>query len=483
MASPYLNKTPMNSIDTHDVQGLITKGYASLPACRFVLLAVNNKGLVKKWLKGIAEEVTHSSASYETAALNIAFTFDGLKELGLPAESMETFPLEFEDGMTTAHKQLFLGDFGTSAPSTWEWGGKQNDPVHILLMIYAASEEILSGLYAKHETQFANCGLTEHKQLDTTVLIKRKEHFGFHDGIAQPTIEGLNRKDIAENTVATGEFILGYKNSYGQYPPTPMVAETTGDSKLLAAATETGMRDLGKNGSYLVFRQMEQDVALFWDYMEKATCSNDKGNTNEMIKLASKMVGRWPGGSPISLCPDKDEESMENHDDFGYRHTDGDGLKCPIGAHIRRTNPRDSLDTSHKASVGISNKHRILRRGRSYGKPVCESLDPVEILRAKNITGTRGLHFICVNTDISRQFEFIQNAWVNSPKFLSLYDERDPIIGNNHGPESESKDGIFSTPTNGLRKRHTDVPQFVTVKGGAYFFMPGIKALTFLSSI
>ena len=483
MAKTYI-KNIMTTIETHDVQGLITKGYASLPACVFVLLEIQDKAAVKKWLKEIAVEVTHSSAKYDHFALNIAFTFDGLKSLGLPAASLDTFPLEFEDGMTTRHKQLFLGDFGESAPINWELGGRQNEPVHILLMIYAASDELLTDIYQKHQSHFSKNGLREHKQLETVVLTKRKEHFGFHDGIAQPTIEGLNRQDVPENTVPAGEFILGYKNSYGQYTNSPMVPEATGNGKILPQAEEAGMRDLGKNGSYLVFRQMEQDVQLFWDYMEKATCSHDNGNTNDMIKLASKMVGRWPSGAPISECPEKDVESMENHDKFGYMHSDREGLKCPIGAHIRRTNPRDSLDTTtHKESIAVSNKHRILRRGRSYGKPVCDTLDPVEILKVEHVEGKRGLHFICINADINRQFEFIQNAWVNSPKFLNLYEERDPIIGNNLNPESETKDGVFSIPTNGLRKRYNDVPQFTTIKGGAYFFMPGIKALTYLSTI
>ena len=141
------------------------------------------------------------------------------------------------------------------------------------------------------------------------------------------------------------------------------------------------------------------------------------------------------------------------------------------------------MDMNIKASVEIANKHRILRRGRSYGKPVCKSLNPVDILSSEDFEGERGLHFICFNTDISRQFEFIQNAWVNNPKLSNLYNERDPIIGNNHHPEDENKTGVFSMPMSGLRKRYTDVPEFVTVKGGAYFFMPGLKALTYLSSI
>jgi Dyp-type peroxidase family len=473
----------MTNLETNDIQGLITKGYSNLPACKFLLLQITDKDAAKKWLKNIVSDVTHSNAKHDTTAINIAFTFDGLKALGLSAASLDSFPLEFEDGMATAHKQLFLGDFGDNAPANWDWGGKQSEAVHILLLLYAATDAQLVALYSAHAAQFATCGLKEQKQFPTTVLEKRKEHFGFHDGIAQPTIDGLNRQDVATNTVAPGEFILGYKNSYDQYPDTPMVA-ASGDNNMLSQAAISGMLDLGKNGSYLVFRQIEQDVEMFWDYMEKASNSSDSSDPHEMIKLAAKMVGRWPGGAPVTTCPDKEIPKSNDQDNFAYRSDeDGSGLKCPMGAHIRRTNPRDSLDTLPHQSIEISNKHRILRRGRSYGEPVCKSLDPQEILKQKNIEGKRGLHFICINTNISRQFEFIQNAWVNNPQFLTLYNERDPIIGNNMNPESDTTDGNFSVPSTGLRKKYTAIPRFTTVKGGAYFFLPGIKALTYLATM
>ena len=471
----------MEKIETHDIQGLIIKSYSSLAASNFLLLQIKNKDAVKKWLQKLLPDITRADEKPTVSAQNIAFTYNGLQELSLPAEVLDTFPLELEDGMTTAHKQLFLGDFGSSAPDNWEWGGSKNEAVHIVLMIYAADDIILNELYLKHKEQFENNGLHEIKRLETAVLSKRKEHFGFHDGIAQPTIQGLDRVDSPGNTVAAGEFILGYKNSYDQYPDTPMITSEKSAGKL-PEAQEGGMLDIGKNGSYLVFRQMEQDVELFWKYMEKVTGENSKADAYEMIKLAAKMVGRWPSGAPVCLCPDKDDEEMENKDSFAYRAGDSEGLKCPIGSHIRRTNPRDAMDADKHASVQIANKHRILRRGRSYGKPVCESLDPKDILTSKNFEGERGLHFICFNTDISRQFEFIQNAWVNNPKLSNLYNERDPVIGNNLHPEDATQIGVFSIPMNGLRTRYTDVPQFVTVKGGAYFFMPGLKALAFLSA-
>lgn len=472
----------MNNIETHDIQGIIIKGYASLPACTYLLLGIQQPQQARQWLKQLLPQVTPAHEKPAQQALNIAFTYQGLQALGLPAQTLDSFPIELEDGMTTSHKQLFLGDFDTSAPEHWQWGGPGNTPVHVLLMLYAIDEPVLQTLQQQQVQQLAGSGMVIIQELDTTVLSQRKEHFGFRDGIAQPTIEGLRRQDAPENTVAPGEFILGYPNSYSQYPDTPLVTESA-NSRLLPEATHPGMRDLGKNGSYLVFRQMEQDVQLFWEYVRAATAEEGNTNADEMIKLAAKMVGRWPSGAPICLAPDKDDSSMENMDSFAYRAHDSTGLKCPIGSHIRRTNPRDAMDADLKTSIEVSNKHRILRRGRSYGKPVCESLHPNDILNAQNFEGERGLHFICFNASIARQFEFIQNAWVNNHKLFNLNNERDPLIGNNHHPEDDYKTGFFSTPQNGLRKRYTNIPSFVTVKGGAYFFMPGLKALSYLSAL
>ncbi len=189
------------------------------------------------------------------------------------------------------------------------------------------------------------------------------------------------------------------------------------------------------------------------------------------------------GGSPIVICPDQEMDEYNNTNKFEYRKEDEGGLKCPYASHIRRSHPRDALDTSKSASIKIANKHRLLRRGRSFGTPVTETMNPRDILKVEEVTGERGLHFICFNADLGRQFEFIQNAWTNNPKFNGLVDERDPISGNHHHPENKKMTGTFTVPEKlGIRRRFTDVPEFVNVKGGSYFFMPGINAIKYLSN-
>jgi deferrochelatase/peroxidase EfeB len=195
------------------------------------------------------------------------------------------------------------------------------------------------------------------------------------------------------------------------------------------------------------------------------------------LRLASKMVGRWPGGAPLALAPDKDDVALADANGFGYHEHDRMGTHCPIGSHIRRANPRDSLDPDpgSQSSFAINRRHRILRRGREYGT----QLTPEEALAAGAESGSdeRGIHFICLNANIARQFEFVNHTWLNDPKFAGLYDDADPLVG-----PSEPYGGTFTIQTEAVRERVTTVPRFVSVKGGAYFFLPGITALRWLGA-
>ncbi|MEL7003428.1 MAG: peroxidase, partial [Bacteroidota bacterium] len=188
-------------------------------------------------------------------------------------------------------------------------------------------------------------------------------------------------------------------------------------------------------------------------------------------------------------CPVQPEDQYQNFDNFGYANDDFDGFKCPIGAHIRRTNPRDNFlrnstgdkEKDIEKSQMFMKRFRILRRGRAYGEPVVSSMKPHDMLNSEVEDTGRGLHFLCFNTNIGRQFELIQQTWVNNPKFAGLYEDPDPIIGY---PEimGEGATTTFTEQAKPIRKKVKGIPRFVEVKGGAYFFMPGIKALKFLSS-
>jgi len=224
-------------------------------------------------------------------------------------------------------------------------------------------------------------------------------------------------------------------------------------------------------------RQIEQDVLAFWQFVR------DKAHKLDMspILLASKMVGRWPNGAPLVRAPREETAGLEQFDAFGYAEHDPEGHACPFGAHIRRANPRDALVPGERESAQITKTHRLIRRGRSYGEPIHEPLDPSIFLSkldalAATAGGERGLHFLCFNTNIQRQFEFVQQTWINSPKFMGQHDSSDPIASPTDG-------GAFEVPGFPARRRVTDMKSFVRIRGGAYFFMPGLRALRSIAEL
>ena len=309
-----------------------------------------------------------------------------------------------------------------------------------------------------------------------------KEHFGFHDGIAQPKIDGLkdDGSDAAEPAdIPAGEVILGYPNAYGKIPLSPIINKGQGKRHLWTSAADDARlaraRDFGLNGSYVVIRQLEQDVKAFWENIDERTGRDPHARK----QLAAKMVGRWPNGaSLIEYERAEPTEAPEELNAFTYL-ADLNGDKCPLGAHIRRTHPRDGLIPDPAESLRVSARHRMVRRGRTYGEPLSESFDPDEILKAKaDPSPERGLYFICFNTDLSRQFEFVQSAWMNNPKFNGLYGDPDAVIGPcTKAPRDEQRCFTVQAP---LRTRHLELKQFVTTVGGCYLFMPGFRAMHYL---
>jgi Dyp-type peroxidase family len=474
----------MKTVENQDIQGFILKGYGKMRATRYYLLRVEDNNLAKKWLDKICNEISDGNHKPETTCLNIAFTHPGLEALGLAPETLRNFAREFREGMATPHRNRLLGDEGSNHPDEWRWGGNAKGDrcdeknIHILLMVFAIEPAVLNAFCKELETDFLAQGLSIVTPLDGQLLEDNKVHLGFRDGISQPVIEGTHMEGPKENTVATGEFLLGYKNEYGVYPDTPFVTVKQGDLSLLPLdAGGSGLKDLGNNGSYLVFRQMEERVDLFWSYINEKTKNQDgQINIDESIKLAAKMIGRWPSGAPMALYPDADPGGMNNENNFGYTE-DKSGLKCPFGSHLRRNNPRDAFeDNSAKRSIKLTKKHRIIRRGRSYGEPLVSS--PTD----HKPVGEIGLHFMCFNADIAGQFEFIQHTWANFPRFQNLYNDPDPIIGVQelNGEDIQQNFTVQAEPIN---KCVMDLQRFVTVRGGAYFFFPSIAAIKYLSTI
>jgi Dyp-type peroxidase family len=439
-----------------DVQGLVARGYSTLKAARFLLLGLDDGDAARRWLGSMVDTVTAGEERPEGRAVNVAFTGEGLARLGLAPAVLAQFPNELVSGMTTEHRRRILGDRGPDAPENWDWGGPQTPGIGAVLLLYARDDVELARLVGEQSAALSDAGIQAVHQLETSDL-DGFEPFGFRDGISQPIVEGLSKSGPPGQTVKTGEFVLGYENEHGKLTDEPLLELAGG---------------IGRNGTYLVLRQLRQDVRGFWRFIDSATA-----NDEEMVRLASRMVGRWPGGASLTLSPDGDDPALAEENDFGYHAADADGARCPIGSHVRRSNPRDSLDPrpGTARSLAINRRHRILRRGREYG----QLLTPSEALSApaRGEEPERGLHFICVNANIARQFEFVQHTWANNPKFAGLYDDSDPLTG-----PSQPFGGTFTVQANGVRSRLTTVPRFISVKGGAYFFLPGLRALRTLAA-
>jgi deferrochelatase/peroxidase EfeB len=485
-----------------DIQGFITSGYGHLKYAAYLFLTFTSGENARKWIARVIPSITSARSWPTTArgervkpasALNVAFTAAGLEALNLPQNVLCTFPAEFQEGIAADHRSRILGDTEESAPSEWELGAPAQPPLHALVFAHATSTAGLEQLCRSQRALMAHTegGVAEISGSMQSGYRPDGDHepFGFHDGVGQPKIAG-----ISADGVPTGEFILGYPNHYSVVPPTPVVPAALDAANALPALgnpyhASANVRDLGANGSFVVYRKLRQDVAGFWQFMKReAVRATGREDPAFMVWLASRFVGRWPSGTALMIAPDADRAELRDRNDFLYG-SDPDGRACPIGAHIRRTNPRDDLKPyPAKASLSMSEAHRLLRRARVFGPPL---FDPELLLDHSSIDDRllpaiaddgqpRGIHFFCVNASIRSQFEFVQQTWCNNPRFGGLSASKDPLVGDNDRTgEASSHLMIPGTP----RDHHTAaLPRFVTVKAGAYLFMPSLKALRFLST-
>ncbi len=498
MSSPPTLSKLIPKEDRADIQGFITSGFGHLPCGAYLFLRFEEKLAGKNWLKQLHRAVTTAVTwrarpggpkQKPAQTVNVAFAMDGLRQLGLPESCAGTFPAEFLRGMASAEAARNLGDTGKGAPENWELGGRNNAEIHAVLILHSPTESILKTQCEEFEANlsgFPGVGIVSRQ-----VGIRPssgKEPFGFHDGISQPEIQGIKGTGIR-----TGEFILGYENEYGLISQGPVLSASDDPLRLLPDASNPylkGLRDFGLNGTYVVYRKLEQDVAGFWQFMQQES-QRRLGQPDAMFMtgLAAKMIGRWPSGAPLVLAPERDNPSLREANDFLYAKSDPIGQRCPFGAHIRRSNPRDQLLPAAPAeSLHMTARHRILRRGKPYGAPLFDLsvLDRTTdaqalncILNLKADGQARGIHFLGINANIKSQFEFVQQVWGNNPHFNGLTDNPDPLTGNQGDPEDS---GSMLIPSRGLDERTSRLPRLITTRGGAYLFMPSLRALSWLAA-
>lgn len=469
----------MEQLELSEIQGFLVKNYLEMPFSNYYLLEIDNPEKAKIYLQKIAREITSVDQAVNDYYLNIGFTAAGLSEIGLHEKNLKSFIREFREGMVTPHRQRLLGDHDSSDPLKWNWGGPANQPVHLILMIFVPSEESLHSHHAELLEKFSENGLKLTWVLRADTFPDKKEHFGFREGISQPVIIGSGVEGLERDEIKPGEFVLGYRNEYDVHPDTPLVKEVQGNLKMLPLDPDgSDQRDLGRNGTYFVLRQLKENVDGFWNFLNEKT-KNEDGSLNplESTRLAAKMMGRWPSGAPLVKFPDEDPGVLTDDNDFVYIETDKLGLKCPFGSHTRRANPRDNFEESKpEESLKLTRKHRIMRRTRSYGEKFTATATqhtPIDEV---------GVLFGCFNADINRQFEFIQYTWASYPKFKQLYADPDPFIGVKENP-AEGVVQQFTIPTETHNKYVDGLKSFVTVRGGAYFFFPSITTIEYLSTI
>jgi deferrochelatase/peroxidase EfeB len=560
-------------IELDDIQGLLRFGFKHHTEAVFLLLQVRDAAAARRWLAQVEVTSSVSRDPLPTTVLQVALTSAGMRALGVDADVVGGFSEEFLEGMAgDPNRARRLGDVDSNAPDRWDWGSGSRVP-HVAVLLYALPGN-LEGFQQNIEAQCA-AGFELLYRLPTADM-GGVEPFGFADGLSQPELDWQRMLPAADeeqlsyrSSSCLGEFVLGYPNEYGLYTPRPLLDAGRDPSGSLPRAEDSpDSADLGRNGTYLVIRQLRQDVRGFWQAMDKRA----GGVSAARERLAAQMVGRTLIGEPVVLEASADVSDAARasavgttarsgagagasagagpgtsatlrasaagadasvavgsggsagagpgtgaaprasavgadasaaagtrtgpDNDFTYE-ADPEGHQCPIGAHIRRANPRNAdlppgrigvvswlirtlgFSSSARAlDLAASTRfHRLLRRGREYGV----RLTPTEALSAP--AAQSGLQFICLNANIQRQFEFVQGAWLMSTKFNGLHEESDPLLGNRLPGTAGTRCDYFSMPqADGPTQRLEGLPQFVTVAGGAYFFLPGIRGLRFLAA-
>ena len=442
-------------LDLSDVQGLVVRGY-TMPNARHLVLRVDSaadaRGFLGSLVDGTPDRPQVTTAVPWTqkpdCCLNLSLTPAGLRALGVPAESMTTFPEDFLQG--AAARAEIVGDVGPSDPS--QWRPVFTDPgFHLLLSLFASSPQALERATLDLLAGSAP-GLTELDRLDAALLPARVDHFGYVDGISQPTIDQAPPTGPPDSlpTSPTGAFLLGHPSQF------------TGFSYPVPAPDA-----LGRNGSFAAFRMLAQDVDAFSEMLAEQSAVT--GLSEEY--LAAKLCGRWRNGTPLVLASGTDRPAplaMEALNDFDYvgDFADERGERCPLGSHIRRMYPRGS-----EVAGGGPHKRRIVRRGLTYGPPH----DPHRPRDGQE----RGVLGLFIGVSLTDQFEFLMAEWAGDGLFA-------PGLGRSQDPFLATRDGAvnsFRLPVPGGRTELTGLPRVVTTRGGAYCFIPSVTAIRHLATL
>ncbi len=445
-----MNRGAAASLELDDIQSGVLRPRPSPYAAAYILFRFDDGRSGRELLGRIAAVVAAAAHPSSPAAdadtwVSVALTHHGLRAVGLPQRSLDSFAWELRQGM--AARARALGDVGESAPERWERPLGTPD-VHVVLTAVSPDRARLESALARaHDAYRVIPGVEVVWRQDCHALSTCREPFGYRDGISHPAVEGsgIPGTNRHEPPLKAGEFVLGYPDETGSLPPMPWPDA------------------LGRNGTYVAFRKLHQRVAAFRRYL-----AANEATPEEQERLAAKMMGRWRSGAPLARCPLHDDPALgadpERNNDFLYGD-DPIGYATPPGSHVRRANPRDAQ------VAGVARLHRMIRRGTAYGPELPEGV-------LEDDGADRGIMFAFVGAHLGRQFEFVQSEWINGGSFLGLADDvKDPIAGSNDGS------GRFTVPTRPVPRRRSGLPPFVVMRGGEYAFMPSLRALRWIAEL
>jgi len=452
---PYINEsggasatTRAPALDLHEIQATVLRQRPAPYFGTHLLLRVDDARSGRGFLGRLIPYVD-SAAGWLNAAnawIAVGISHAGLKALGLPQDSLQSFPQAFREGMAARARQL--GDDGVNDPKNWDLPYGKGE-IHIGLSAFSDSEEKRRQILGIARQQFEGfSGVSILAMQDFGAQPGDVNSLGYKDGIDQPPIEGSGLEPLPGQgrPIKAGEFILGYPGESGVAVPMPQP------------------EILGRNSTYVGFRKYQTRVGSFNRFLQA------HGSTEqERELLAAKLVGRWRSGAPLVLAPDSDNPALgadpQRNNNFNYAN-DSRGRQAPRGCHIRRMNPRDAQLTR----LTDVNLHRLIRRGTTYGPPY----DPNALSEADDEV-PRGAIFLFISAKAMATIEFLQQEWINDGNFMGIGSERDPIIG------LQEEGAIFTIPRDPVRKLVRGIETFNVLRGGEYFFMPSLTALNWIA--
>jgi deferrochelatase/peroxidase EfeB len=437
------------TLELRDIQATVLRPRPAPYFGTHVILHIDDARAGRELLRRLIPHVD-SAADWWRAAnswLSVAISYTGLEALGVPRDSLDSFPETFRVGMAARARQL--GDEGINDPKHWDPPFGTGE-IHIGLSAFSSSEEqrrrVLATARDHYESLFGVRVLHTH---DFGAQPGDLNSLGYKDGIDQPAIEGSGVEPLPGQgrPIKAGEFILGYPGEAGVplSMPQPDI--------------------LGRNGTYVGLRKYQSRVGAFNRFLQA------NGNTDdERELLAAKLVGRWRSGAPLALAPEVDDPALgkdpQRNNDFSYAD-DPRGRRVPFGSHIRRMNPRDT-ELSRLTDVNV---HRTIRRGTTYGVPY----DPHALSEADDEV-PRGAYFLFISAKAMATIEFLQQEWINDGNFIRAGNERDPIVG------LQEQGATFTIPKEPVRRRVHGIETFNVLRGGEYLFMPSLSALKWIGN-